>query len=337
MSVESDPVLQKKPAGNQDPGQEAMILNIQRLSTEDGPGIRTTVFFKGCPLSCEWCHNPESISRSPQLQWFDGRCLACGTCSQVCKHGAVALTEIGVQIEREICTGCGDCAAACPANALELLGTRMTVQDLLEEVMKDCTFYETSGGGVTVSGGEPTQQAGFLQVFLRELKAAGVHTALDTCGLCSWSVLERLMPFLDLILFDVKLLENTRHCKFTGQDNTLILDNLLRIRDVQRSHFPDLRLWIRTPLIPEATATLESITAIAGYLRDNLEEGLERWELCSFNNLCQSQYGRLGLSWRYAGVPLLEKETIAALEAAARKHGPPGITIQATGPSRLDR
>jgi len=336
MPHESDPDLKEKPEKEQDLHRNALILNIQRLSTEDGPGIRTTVFFKGCPLSCEWCHNPESISRSPQLQWFSGRCLGCGTCVQACSEGALQLSETGVLIDRIACTGCGDCAAACPANAMELLGKRITVGGLLAEVLKDRTFYKTSGGGVTVSGGEPTQQAGFVEVFLRELKAEGVHTALDTCGLCGWSTVERLIPHLDLILFDVKLIENDRHLLHTGQENTLILENLARIREAQNTDFPGLQLWIRTPLIPHATANQETISAIGRYLSENTDGGIERWELCSFNNLCLSQYERLGFSWRYAGEPLLEKGTIMALETEARNTGPSGSIIQATGPSRFE-
>jgi pyruvate formate lyase activating enzyme len=326
----------EKEMGTLDSSLDALVLNIQRLSTEDGPGIRTTVFFKGCPLHCAWCHNPESISQSPQLQWFAGRCIGCGTCVETCVHGVLALTEDGVTIDRDRCIGCGDCAAACPTNALELLGTRITLQELLDEVLRDRAFYNASGGGVTVSGGEPTRQVGFLETFLRELKAEGIHTALDTCGLCSWNSLERLLPHLDLILFDVKAVDADLHRQHTGQDNRLILENFQRLLDTPQVRSSELEIWVRTPLIPGATADEEVIAAAGSYLCEHAAHGLARWELCAFNNLCQSQYERLGMDWRYAGIPLLDQGMISSLERTAREFGPQGLFIQATGPARTD-
>lgn len=314
---------------------DALVLNIQRLSTEDGPGIRTTVFFKGCPLSCAWCHNPESISHSPQLQWFAGRCIGCATCIETCTQNALTLMQEGLWIDRDLCEGCGDCAAECPSNALELLGTRMSLAELLEEVIKDRTYYDTSGGGVTLSGGEPTQQVDVVEVFLRELQAAGIHTALDTSGLCRWNTLERLLPHLDMVLYDIKLIDRHLHREHTGVDNALILENLDKLLEAKKERYPDLALWVRTPLIPGATADPDVLCCTAAYLRDHAY-GLDRWELCAFNNLCASQYARLGMDWEYADIPLLDEDEIDLLELTARQHGPDGVFIQATGSARKD-
>ena len=174
-----------------------LVLEIQRMSTEDGPGLRTTVFFKGCSLTCTWCHNPESISPHPQVHWIDSRCIACKTCLDTCPKGALSLTPEGISIDRSLCDGCGVCVEACPSTALEQLGRQWTIADLVHEVLKDRVYFEKSGGGITVSGGEPTLQTDFVADFLKRIRAQGIHTALDTCGLCNRQSLDKLLPYYD--------------------------------------------------------------------------------------------------------------------------------------------
>jgi pyruvate formate lyase activating enzyme len=317
------------------------ILHLQRLSTEDGPGLRTTVFFKGCPLHCAWCHNPESIAIKPQTQWFAVRCLGCNTCLEACPNNCLTRTEAGLVIDRLRCQGSGACAEACPSGAIELLGKTMTVDELLSELLKDRAYFEVpafsggekSGGGVTLSGGEPTLQADFVEALLRGLKAQGISTALDTCGLCTPTTLDRLLPFTDLVLYDLKLYDTDLHRQFTGSPNRQILDNLLHLRDVQ--HRQPFQLWIRTPLIPEATSTAENLSALGRFLADQLDGSLSRWELCAFNNLCRDQYTRLDLEWAYAQTPLMTADELARCEQIAKTSGINPEIVLATGVTRM--
>jgi len=316
--------------------QTGRILHLQRLSTEDGPGIRTTVFFKGCPLRCEWCHNPESISPKPQIQWLEIRCIGCRTCLAACPNGCLSLNGpaddpgSGIVIDRTRCVGCGTCAQACPANALELLGMTVTVDELVAEVCKDRAFFETSGGGVTASGGEPTMQPDFVAAFLARLRAAGIATALDTCGLAARASMERILPHVDLVLFDLKEIDPDRHRAFTGQCNAAILDTLLFIGNHIRLR-PATRLRIRTPLIPGATATAENLLGLGGFIARHLDGQIERWELCAFNNLCRDKYRRLGLAWRFNETPLLTAQAVSDLEQCARRSGVDSAIVIATG------
>ncbi len=311
------------------------ILHTQRLSTEDGPGIRTTVFFKGCPLRCAWCHNPESLSGRSETQWFSTRCLGCETCVAACPNGCLSMTADGLRLDRERCQACGTCAEACPSGALEMLGCEVTDLELLDELVRDRAYYEKSGGGVTLSGGEPTSQPDFAEALLMGLKERGIATALDTCGLTTIRTLERLLPYTDLVLFDLKLCDPALHREFTGQSNEHILENLTYLREWARTSGQHDCLWIRTPLIPGATTAPENLAGIGQYLAANLDGAVARWELCAFNNLCRDQYTRLGLEWKYARTPLMTAEELAGCAAAARSSGFPAGRIHATGATRL--
>ncbi len=241
----------------------------------------------------------------------------------------------GLSIDRAHCKGCGQCAEACPSGAIELLGKTISVDELLAELCKDRAYYDKSGGGVTLSGGEPTMQADFAEALLRGLKAEGIASALDTCGLCPSDTLDRLLPFTDLVLYDLKLYEADLHRQFTGSSNRQILDNLIHLRDLQHSQTRPFQLWIRTPLIPGATATVENLTALGRYLSDQLDGSVERWELCAFNNLCRDQYTRLGLEWVYAHTPLMTASELAGCEQIAKTVSNHPEIVRATGATRL--
>ena len=201
-----------------------LILNYQRMSTEDGPGLRTTLFVKGCPLKCRWCHNPESISPKPQIEWLQVRCIGCGTCVETCSRGVLSATAAGIIIARDDCVACATCVEECPTGALELKGKRATVQEIFNELVKDEAYFGKDGG-VTLSGGEITMQAAEAAELLRMLKARGIGTALDTCGLTTKENLDLLLPYVDVFLYDVKLIDSAEHQHFTGVGNEVILDN----------------------------------------------------------------------------------------------------------------
>ena len=314
-----------------------LILHVQRLSTEDGPGIRSTVFLKQCPLSCRWCHNPESISGRPELQWFGVRCIGCRSCVAACPRGCISFASdgaSGVRIDRPRCDGCGACAEECPSNALEILGKQVSVEALVADLLKDRAYYEASGGGVTLSGGDPLAQPGFSTAVLRALRERGISTAVDTSGFASAEALEALLPHVDLVLFDLKLMDPAAHEDFTGQSNGTILRNLELVRSTRRARGGSPRIWIRTPLIPGATATGENLRAIGAWIAGHLDGAVERWELCAFNNLCRDQYRRLGIDWAYADTPLMSRDSLDALADDARASGVAPRLVIVTGAAR---
>lgn len=311
------------------------VLEIQRMSTEDGPGLRTTVFFKGCSLRCLWCHNPESLEMKPQLHWMETRCIGCRLCLERCPDGALSFSDSGVVIDRAVCRGCGACAGQCPSTALELLGRSWTADALAAEVLKDASYFGGSGG-VTVSGGEAALQAPFVSAFLKELKSRGIHTALDTSGQCSRAYLDMLLPYSDLVLYDVKEIDPERHRRFTGSGNETILDNLLHVAGLIGSRVMPRELWIRTPVIPGATDNAETINGIGAFIAARIRDRVTRWELCSFNNLCRDKYRRLGMDWVFREAALLDRETMDRLAEAAKSSGVNPAIVRWTGTTALD-
>ncbi len=293
---------------------QALVFSIQKMSTEDGPGIRTTVFLKTCPLHCAWCHNPEGIDPQPVTQWFKLKCIGCKSCVDACPQKALTLTQDGLRIDRTKCKGCGTCADACPSTAMEIFGKRYTLEELFEEVNKDRVFYAKSHGGVTVSGGEPTMQWKFLRKFLKLCKENAIHTALDTCGFNTQEVYEQLLPYTDLVLLDLKEMDPAKHKKFTQQDNSRILATAKWLGQQK------VEVWIRTPVIPDATATEENIQAIGTFIRQYLPN-VTRWDLCAFLNLCKTKYERLGIDWLYKDADLLDKDTMEHLAEVGRSTG----------------
>lgn len=313
----------------------ARIVNVQRMSTEDGPGIRTTVFLKGCSLACTWCHNPESIKTAPEVVWHEWKCIDCDACDDVCTVGALSHLGDQVVIDRARCTGGTACADACPASAIERIGDERGVDDLVAEVARDRAFFAASGGGVTVSGGEPGVQARFVAAFLARLRALGIHTALDTCGMCSERALADMSAQADLVLYDIKEIDGERHRAYTGHSNGRILANLLDLAGRMRRVARPRELWIRTPLIPGCTATEENVIGIGGFIAAHLAGAVSRWELCAFNDLAADKYRRLARVWAFEHTALMTRDELSRLGAAARRSGVDPAIVVVTGPVRV--
>jgi pyruvate formate lyase activating enzyme len=313
---------------------QGTVVNIQRMSTEDGPGLRTTVFLKGCSLACAWCHNPEAMCARPELVWFSSRCGGLGECLQACGEDALTRRDGEIIIDRERCTSCGDCVRACPSAALELLGTTWEAGDLVTELLKDRSFFQRSGGGVTISGGEPGMQHRFVVELLDGCSAAGVATAVDTAGLVGTQALLDMAGRADLALYDLKHIDPQRHRCLTGHTNERILANLEALAERMRVERRPAELWIRTPLVPGATLERASIEGIGAFLASRLEDVVTRWELCAFNNLATDKYRRLGLDWPWRGAPLLTRTELEEAAAWARDSGVDPAIVVATGAVR---
>jgi pyruvate formate lyase activating enzyme len=312
------------------------VLEIQRMSTEDGPGIRTTVFMKGCPMHCLWCHNPESISSKPQIQWIGIRCIGCRTCLSACPNGGLYLSEEGMAIDREKCAGCGTCTEECPSTALELIGKDWAVSDLMDELLKDSAFFAQSDGGITISGGEATLQWRFVSELLKGIKSQGFHTAIDTCGIIKPEAMHAILPFTDLVLFDLKEMDPQKHLEYTGAPLDIVLDTFREVVLRKEQQQAGFELWVRTPLIPGKTARIDNITAIGQFISRVAGDTVSRWDLLAFNNLCKDKYTRLGLEWEFEGSALIGQEELNSLGEVARKSGVDGNIIHVSGSTRME-
>jgi len=264
--------------------KEGAVFNIQRYSIHDGPGIRTTVFLKGCSLRCFWCQNPESQAIRPELFFDKSKCTRCGRCVEVCPTGASSLSDKTSVIDRSICIGCGKCVEVCPNEARRLVGKYMTVDEVMQEVLKDRRFYENSGGGVTLSGGEPTTQLNFAVALLQRCKQQGLHTTLDTCGYAPWSTMEKLLKYTDLVLYDIKHMDPVKHRQGTGESNRIILENARRIA----KRWP---MRVRVPLIPGFNDSVDDVRAIARFVRTEL--GSVEIDLLPYNKFGEAKFERL--------------------------------------------
>ncbi len=241
--------------------ESGIVYNIQRMSTKDGPGLRTTVFLKGCPLHCLWCSNPESQSFHPQLLLFDNLCRSCGACARVCPHDAVIKVGDVYNRDRGLCRDCGACVEVCPTKARVMSGSRMTVGDVMAVVDRDSLFYANSEGGVTFGGGEPTAAGDFLVALLQDCANKGYHTCVDTCGVCLPDQFRKVMALTDLFLFDCKHMDPEEHRRLTGLDNALVLENLRQVLESGRE------VHIRVPLMPRLNDSEENIRALSEFLR----------------------------------------------------------------------
>lgn len=290
----------------------ALISNIQKYSLHDGPGIRSTVFFKGCPLLCAWCHNPESQIFEPEILWKRELCIGCLSCRDACPRRAITATEGGLVIDRELCDCCQVCSQVCPSLAMERLGREYSLDQLLAELDKDQVFYEQSGGGITLSGGEPLSQSEFALALLRACRQRGYHTAVDTCGFVPQAVLEAALPFTDLFLYDLKLLDEAAHQQWTQAPNAPILRNLSYLAG------QGANIWLRVPLIPTVNDDPQQLRAIG---RLALELQLRQIYLLPYHKLAQSKYQRLGLNYRLPQLDDISQEQAEPLAQILREMG----------------
>ena len=271
-----------------DAGMKANIFDISRVSYVDGPGIRTTVFFKGCNLRCEWCHNPESQSSNTQMLFYESKCKKCGKCREKCPNFF------------EKCNFCGKCTIFCPADAREICGKDRAVDEVLGEIIKDKPLYENSLGGVTFSGGECMLQIDFLEEMLKRCKAEGIHTAVDTAGHIPFEHFERILPYTDLFLYDIKIADTKKHERYVGVGNELIISNIKRLISL------GARVIVRTPIIAGINDTIEEVSAIA-----KIAKGAEKIELLPYHAMGEHKYSALGRAVERFSAP--SEETMAIL------------------------
>jgi len=315
---------------------EGRIFDIERYSTHDGPGIRTTLFLKGCYLSCEWCHNPESISPHPELMFDANKCIVDMGCAVACKQEALYFVdgegqrispervghfrehkeEIGGRVyDEEACLFCGSCVDVCFARALELVGRKISVVDALSELERDRAFYGNSGGGVTLSGGEPLYQHEFVESLLAACHGSGLHTALDTTAHSRWEVIEGVLAHVDLVLLDMKQMDGAKHREYAGVDNELILANAMRIAEFMNERHgsrgaENEGIWIRMPVIPSLNDDEENVRATARFVREKLMEAVKVVELLGYHRLGGAKFKRMGKEPTLAEIEPPSKEQL---------------------------
>jgi pyruvate formate lyase activating enzyme len=288
------------------------LLDIKRMAVHDGPGIRTTVFLKGCPLRCRWCHNPEGVSPKPEIGFLKKRCVSCGKCAKVCPRGAHVFSDGSHLVNHALCAACGKCVDACLSDALEYYGREVSVEDGVKAVLEDKTFYIQSGGGCTLSGGEPLLQAEFCADLFRLLRKEGVHCAVDTSGAVGWESFETVLPYTDLFLCDVKHTDDQLHREHTGSPNRQILDNLKRLSEC------GVPIEIRIPTIPGFNADEESMAAM-GKLLSGLPN-IVGVRLLPYH-LARQKYETVGRPDTMPHVPLPNASAMARAAATLRRSG----------------
>lgn len=298
----------------------ALLMDVKHFAVHDGPGIRTTLFMKGCSLHCLWCHNPEGISPRPQMAYYAHKCVSCGECARVCPTGAQSVGPQGHAYAREKCIACGACEPVCPGEAMKCFGRRVTPQEALAIALEDRIFYEQSGGGVTLSGGEPLLQADFCAETARLLRREGVTTAIDTCGNVPFTAFEKVLPHAEIFLYDVKHIDSEAHRRLTGQGNEQILSNLRSLSE------RGARIEVRMPLVPgcnDDPDTLRGIGRLLGELR------IERMRVLPYHSLARSKYQALGLPDTLPDVPSPSDERLNEVVALLRGQGVPAVSGRA--------
>lgn len=298
---------------------KGMIFNIQRFSVNDGPGIRTTIFLKGCLLHCAWCHNPESISPKKEIALRADRCIRCGDCYTRCPNHAIIQNNGSYITIRESCLVCGTCLEVCVAEARDIVGREMTTEEVMQEILRDVVFYNQSDGGVTFSGGEPLLQYEFLLSLLEACKQKDIHTAVDTSGFTSASILERIALYTDLFLYDLKTMNDARHLKFIGVSNRCILENLRLLAGWNK------QIIIRVPIIPDVNDDDESLHAIGSFV--NSLRIVKQIHLLPFHQSGIEKYTRLSKEYTMASVTPQSRDTLSAMEEIFRHY----VSIVAVG------
>jgi len=290
------------------------IFDIKRLALHDGPGIRTTVFFKGCPLRCWWCHNPESISKHAEIGIIEHKCIGCGKCRDVCDQSALCFSGSGkIKLDRQRCNTCGKCVETCFSGALELYGKNVTVEDVEQRVLEDTLFYETSGGGITVSGGEPLLQVDFCAELFAKLKKKNIHIAVDTCGAVPWNSFERIIQYTDIFLYDLKQINAGLHKNYTGLTNTQILDNLQKLSHCAKE------IEIRMPIIPEINDSADGIRQAGEFIKGLYR--IPRVRLLPYHSLAGSKYNAINMQNRMSPTHSPSEKDLADIADILRNCG----------------
>jgi len=289
------------------------IFDIKRFAVHDGPGIRTTVFLKGCPLRCWWCHNPEGISQKNELMFFGFKCIQCKICLHACTYGAITF-EDSQRIVREKCVGCGICSENCPTEALRLVGTHITVDELMLRIERDVLLYDNSNGGVTFSGGEPLLQHVFLKQVLQECKKRDIHTVLDTSGYAPKEAFFSVLDYVDLFLFDLKLAGDEEHKLYTGVSNKIIKDNLRMLVDLGRGN----DVILRFPVIPGITDTEKNVNCLVEFVSEL--RGINEIDLLPFHDVSE-KYNRLGMEYKMTVRQAPEREKLKQIKQKFQEAG----------------
>ena len=288
-----------------------LIFDVQRFSLHDGPGIRTLVFMKGCPLTCAWCSNPESQQTRPEVMYYKDKCIECFSCITACPNSEVLRQKWPLVLDE--CEGCGSCVTACYAEARQLIGRQVMVDEVLETVLRDVVFYEESGGGITVGGGEPTLQADFVIRFLEQCREHSLHTAIETCGFTSWEIFSRVLQHVDLLLLDIKHMDTDRHKAQTGVGNEQILEN------ARRAAAGGQDIIIRLPLIPGFNDGTDHLTQLGKFMRDELSPA-RRIDILPYHSTGESKSTRLGKAYGLNGASLQSPQEISNVQEILQSH-----------------